>query len=101
MRATLSENFDVDRLSTLIGTALLVTDADGHLRALDWEDYETRMRELLRLHYGAVNLKPARAPRDMWKAISIASKRSDGASRARHSSRRSGAHCRRFRQAQR
>ena len=28
------------------------------LRALDWEDYEMRMREvLLRLHYGAVNLK--------------------------------------------
>jgi methylated-DNA-[protein]-cysteine S-methyltransferase len=69
MRATLSENFDVDRLSTPIGTALLVTDADGHLRALDWEDYEARMKELLRLHYGAVNLKPARAPRDMRTAL--------------------------------
>ena len=69
MRATLPESFDVDRLSTPIGTALLVTDADGHLRALDWEDHETRMRELLRLHYGAVNLKPARAPRDMRTAL--------------------------------
>ena len=65
MPAALPENFDLDHLSTPIGTALLVTDADGHLRALDWEDHETRMRELLRLHYGAVNLKPARAPRDM------------------------------------
>ena len=70
MRATLSENFDLDHLSTPIGTALLVTDADGHLRALDWEDYEARMKELLRLHYGAVNLTPARAPRDMRMALS-------------------------------
>jgi methylated-DNA-[protein]-cysteine S-methyltransferase len=69
MRATLPENFDVDRLSTPIGTALLVTDADGHLRALDWEDYETRMKELLRLHYGAVNLKPAQAPHEMRTAL--------------------------------
>ncbi|HEY9451041.1 MAG TPA: methylated-DNA--protein-cysteine methyltransferase, partial [Bradyrhizobium sp.] len=60
MRAIAPENFDLDRLPTPIGTALLVTDADGNLRALDWEDYETRMKELLRLHYGAVNLKPAR-----------------------------------------
>ena len=69
MRATLPENFDLDRLSTPIGTALLVTDADGHLRALDWEDYETRMKQLLRLHYGAVNLKQAPAPRDMRTAL--------------------------------
>ena len=65
MRAMPPETFDLDRLPTPIGTALLVTDADGALRALDWEDYETRMKELLRLHYGAVNLKPARAPRGM------------------------------------
>ena len=69
MRATLSENFDLDHLSTPIGTALLVTDADGHLRALDWEDYDARMKELLRLHYGAVNLKPGRAPPEMRMAL--------------------------------
>ena len=63
------ESFDLDRLPTPIGTALLVTDADGHLRALDWEDYETRMKELLRLHYGAVKLKPAPAPRAMRTAL--------------------------------
>ena len=57
-------SFDLDRLTTPIGTALLVTDADGLLRALDWDDYEPRMQQLLRLHYGAVDLNDARAPRD-------------------------------------
>ncbi|WFU16724.1 methylated-DNA--[protein]-cysteine S-methyltransferase [Bradyrhizobium sp. CB3481] len=63
------ERFDLDRLPTPIGTALLVTDADGHLRALDWEDYEPRMKQLLRLHYGAVNLQDGRAPRDLRVAL--------------------------------
>ena len=50
--------------------ALLVTDADGVLRALDWEDYEARMKELLRLHYGAVDLTSGRAPKAMRSALS-------------------------------
>ena len=62
--------FDLDRLTTPIGTALLVTDADGALRALDWEDYEHRMRDLLRLHYGAFELRTRRAPADMRTALS-------------------------------
>ncbi len=62
--------FGLDRLGTPIGTALLVTDADGLLRALDWEDYEHRMRELLRLHYGAVDLRAQRAPAETRKALS-------------------------------
>jgi hypothetical protein len=66
---TMPESFNLDRLQTPIGTALLVTDADGHLRALDWEDYEARMKQLLRLHYGVVNLREARAPRDMRTAL--------------------------------
>jgi methylated-DNA-[protein]-cysteine S-methyltransferase len=70
MPATPPEQFEIDRLPTPIGTALLVTDADGNLRALDWEDYEARMKELLRLHCGAVNLRPARAPREMRAALS-------------------------------
>ncbi|MBW7973062.1 methylated-DNA--[protein]-cysteine S-methyltransferase [Bradyrhizobium sp. BR 10289] len=59
----------LDRLTTPIGTALLVTDADGALRALDWDDYEHRMRELLRLHYGAVDLRDASAPTEMRMAL--------------------------------
>ena len=55
MSAKPPETFSLDRLRTPIGAALLVTDADGALRALDWEDHEPRMRELLRLQYGAVD----------------------------------------------
>jgi methylated-DNA-[protein]-cysteine S-methyltransferase len=62
--------FGLDRLETPIGVALLVTDDDGVLRALDWEDYEARMNELLRLHYGAVVLKQARAAKDVRAALS-------------------------------
>lgn len=46
----------LDTLDTPIGEALLVTDAQGVLRALDFADYEARMQRLLRLHYGAVEL---------------------------------------------
>ena len=69
MSAKLPETFNLDRLPTPIGTALLVCDADGVLRALDWEDYEARMKQLLRLHYGAVDLKDARAPRELRDAL--------------------------------
>ena len=63
------ENFNLDRLPTPIGTALLVTDADGLLRALDWEEFEPRMRQLLRLQYGAVALEDGRAPRKLGAAL--------------------------------
>ena len=69
-KSTLSETFLLDRLATPIGTMLLVTDEDGVLRALDFGDYEARMKELLRLHHGAVSLKAARAPKPMRSALS-------------------------------
>jgi methylated-DNA-[protein]-cysteine S-methyltransferase len=65
-----SQSFMRDRLTTPIGMLLLVTDDDGVLRALDFEDYEARMKELLRLHYGAVDLKRGRAPKAMRSALS-------------------------------
>lgn len=64
-----TERFGFDRLATPIGIALLVTDAEGALRALDWEDYEHRMRELLRLHHGAVDLHDQPAPTEMRRAL--------------------------------
>ena len=103
--ATARAAFALDRLKTPIGTALLVTDRDGLLRALDWEDHARRMKELLRLHYGAVMLSDARAPREIRVALSgyfegaIGLKRSDGALRARLSSARCGRRCRRFHRA--
>jgi methylated-DNA-[protein]-cysteine S-methyltransferase len=69
MSMKLPEKFNVDRLQTPIGVALLVTDADGVLRALDWEDYEPRMKELLRLHCGTVVLKAAGAPGEIRAAL--------------------------------
>ena len=69
MSAKPMESFGLDRLQTPIGTALLVTDAGGVLRALDWEEHETRMRELLRLQYGALEIKSARAPGDLRAAL--------------------------------
>lgn len=62
--------FGLDRLQTPIGTALLVTDADGILCALDWDDHEQRMRELLRLQHGAVLLNAAPAPGTTRAALS-------------------------------
>lgn len=70
MSAKPPEIFALDRLKTPIGIALLVTDADGALRALDWEDHEPRMLELLRLQYGAPVLNAARAPEDIRAALS-------------------------------
>ncbi len=43
----------LERLPTALGEMLILTDEQGRLRALDWEDYEARMHELLRHHYGA------------------------------------------------
>lgn len=42
----------LDQLLTPLGTALILTDKKGSLRALDWSDYEARLHRLLRLHYG-------------------------------------------------
>jgi methylated-DNA-[protein]-cysteine S-methyltransferase len=69
MNAKPPETFGLDRLDTPIGTALLVFDGEGVLRALDWEEYAPRMKELLRLQYGAVVLSDARAPRDVRAAL--------------------------------
>jgi methylated-DNA-[protein]-cysteine S-methyltransferase len=69
MNARPVEHFFLDRLKTPIGIALLVRDAGGMLRALDWEDYEPRMRELLRRQYGAVELTAAKAPAAMRTAL--------------------------------
>jgi methylated-DNA-[protein]-cysteine S-methyltransferase len=64
-----SETFSVDRLTTPIGTALVISDADGALRAFDWEDHAERIKGLLRLQYGAVDLKETRAPKAIRTAL--------------------------------
>ena len=44
--------FKLERVPTPTGVMLVVTDAGGRLRALDWDDHEDRMLRLLRRHYG-------------------------------------------------
>jgi methylated-DNA-[protein]-cysteine S-methyltransferase len=62
----------LDRIETPIGELLIVADKEGNLRAVDWAEYETRMRRFLRLHYGedGFTLTPARNPNGLSDAIS-------------------------------
>lgn len=69
MIAKQPELLHLDRFETPIGTALLVTDDRGFLRALDWSDYETRLHRLLRRHYGEFVLKPTPAPKGITRAL--------------------------------
>jgi methylated-DNA-[protein]-cysteine S-methyltransferase len=41
-----------ERVPTPTGVMVLATDADGRLRALDWDDHDERMQRLLSQHYG-------------------------------------------------
>ena len=69
MPATAAERFHLDRFATPIGVALLVTDADGRLCALDWEDYAHRMAELMRQQYGRADLVEGAAPPPVTRAL--------------------------------
>jgi O-6-methylguanine DNA methyltransferase len=46
----------LERFESPIGELLVVSDAGGVLRALDFVDFEARMHRLLRLHYGSYTL---------------------------------------------
>lgn len=70
MPAKPPEIFFVGRLATPIGPALVVTDGDDNLRAFDWEDHAARIGELLRLQYGAVELRERRMPASIGAALS-------------------------------
>jgi methylated-DNA-[protein]-cysteine S-methyltransferase len=54
----LPEHLYLDRLMTPIGEAMIVTDEDGYLRALDWADREGDMLRMMRRQYGAVMPEP-------------------------------------------
>ncbi|RJF88209.1 methylated-DNA--[protein]-cysteine S-methyltransferase [Oleomonas cavernae] len=59
----------LDRLETPIGQALLVTDGEGRLCALDWADYEARMVLLLCRQVGPVAIEPGAAPKAIRHAL--------------------------------
>ncbi|MBF6599161.1 MAG: methylated-DNA--[protein]-cysteine S-methyltransferase [Dehalococcoidia bacterium] len=61
--ATAPARVAIDRLPTPIGTALVLTDEEGCVRAFDWDDHEARVQRLLRSHYGdAITAHAGRAP---------------------------------------
>lgn len=62
----------VERLVTPIGTLVVMTDEHGHLRAIDWTDYEDRMRRLLARHYGSDRMTVVPASRSSEPASAIA-----------------------------
>lgn len=63
------EILTLDRIATPVGEVLLITDADGAVRALDFSDYEPRMMRLLGRHAPNAELKPGRAPDAVRQAI--------------------------------
>ena len=63
------EAFTLDRVETPVGTVLIVTDADGAVRAFDFVDYEARMMRLLVRHYGPVTLSQGAAPKAVRDAV--------------------------------
>lgn len=65
------QQFVREEIRTPAGVMLVVTDREGRLRALDWEEYEPRMLRLLRLHYGEgkVELVTGRTPAQVRKPL--------------------------------
>ena len=59
----------LSRYAAPVAELLLVTDGDGVLRALDFSDYEERMRRLLARHYGVVSLIEGPLPAALTAAL--------------------------------
>jgi methylated-DNA-[protein]-cysteine S-methyltransferase len=62
MTAPQPEILTLDRLETPIGTALLVTDEAGVLRAFNWTDYEPKMLAWIGRRYPKAKLVDGRSP---------------------------------------
>jgi len=59
----------LDRLSSPIGSVLVVWDRKQHLRAIDFEDFEERMRKLLDSQVGHWEISAGEAPNTISRAI--------------------------------
>lgn len=59
----------LDRLPSPIGQLLVVWDTDQRLKAIDYEDYENRMRLLLDRQVRRWTLAEGRAPADLARAV--------------------------------
>ena len=58
-----------ERRISPVSSLFLVTDEDGILRALDFDDYEERLHRLLRDHYGNVALEEGAAPKSITRSL--------------------------------
>lgn len=67
--ASLPHALVLSRIASPIGDILLVTDETGALRALDFHDFEPRMRRLLRRQYGELNTRDGAAPAVVYEAL--------------------------------
>ena len=67
------ETLFVDRIESPIGAMLVVHDPQGRMRALEFADQESRMHQLLRLHYGTEGhdfvLREQRTPASISDAL--------------------------------
>ena len=57
------------KYSSPVSPLLVVTDADGALRALEFADKEPRMTRFLKIHYGTYELKSGSPPAFVLKAL--------------------------------
>ena len=69
MPAQTVHRFHHDRFSSPIGDMLVVTDDEGRLRSLDFDDYEDRMHLLMRRQNGACELLAGPAPAAVRDAL--------------------------------
>lgn len=70
MQDTRPDVLILDRIATPLGEVLLITDAEGIVRALDFSDYEPRMLRLLARHAPGATLTAGTAPETVQDAIS-------------------------------
>jgi methylated-DNA-[protein]-cysteine S-methyltransferase len=59
----------LDQTTSPIGAIRLVTDEQGALRALDFEDHEALNLALLRRQYGSTEMSSGKAPRQISQAL--------------------------------
>lgn len=62
MIAALPESLTLDRVATPIGTALIVSDETGVLRAFNWTDYESSMLTWIAKRYPKAALRDGNGP---------------------------------------
>ena len=69
MKNAQPETLILERIETPVGEVLLVTDAEGCVRALDFAGYEARMTRLLARHAPDAKLVAGRAPEAVRGAV--------------------------------